>query len=212
METNRVTLLTLFLALIAIAISELCLQMLADRFALPLIPAVGACRVIEISMMTGVVLARKERLESIGLALDKIMHGFKNGLIWSGVFGGAAALGFALLLLCKQNPISFIHAKVPHEHVAAALFFIVAGFIGPVAEEMLFRGFLYRFLRQWGVFAALAGSTFFFALAHVSNSDIPFIQIAGGIVFGLAQEKTNNLITPITIHALGNLAIFSLST
>jgi membrane protease YdiL (CAAX protease family) len=33
----------------------------------------------------------------------------------------------------------------------------------------------------------------------------------GGIVFAIAYEKEKNLMVPITIHCLGNLAIFSLS-
>jgi membrane protease YdiL (CAAX protease family) len=36
-------------------------------------------------------------------------------------------------------------------------------------------------------------------------------QIIGGIVFALAYEASGNLLVPITIHVLGNLAIFTLS-
>jgi hypothetical protein len=39
---------------------------------------------------------------------------------------------------------------------------------------------------------------------------IPITQLVGGIVFALAYEKEKNLMAPITIHCLGNLAIFSI--
>jgi len=36
-------------------------------------------------------------------------------------------------------------------------------------------------------------------------------QIVGGIIFAIAYEKEGSLIVPITIHVLGNMAIFTLS-
>ena len=40
---------------------------------------------------------------------------------------------------------------------------------------------------------------------------LPLTQIVGGIVFAIAYEKEKNLMVPVTIHCLGNLAIFSLT-
>jgi hypothetical protein len=36
-------------------------------------------------------------------------------------------------------------------------------------------------------------------------------QAVGGILFAVAYEVERSLLVPITIHVLGNLAIFSLS-
>jgi hypothetical protein len=36
-------------------------------------------------------------------------------------------------------------------------------------------------------------------------------QVVGGILFAAAYEIEKNLVVPITIHCLGNLAIFALS-
>jgi hypothetical protein len=36
-------------------------------------------------------------------------------------------------------------------------------------------------------------------------------QIVGGVLFAIAYEIEGNLMTPITIHSLGNLAIFTIS-
>ncbi|MBW2341949.1 MAG: CPBP family intramembrane metalloprotease [Deltaproteobacteria bacterium] len=37
---------------------------------------------------------------------------------------------------------------------------------------------------------------------------IPLPQVVGGIVFAVAYEIEGSLMVPITIHVLGNLAIF----
>lgn len=78
--------------------------------------------------------------------------------------------------------------------------------LAPVAEEFLFRGTLYPFVKQLG-FPKLAwfGVSFLFALIHVNAPT--FVPL---FVFALAQtwlyERTDNLLAPITTHALFNTA------
>ncbi|MGD9179205.1 MAG: CPBP family intramembrane metalloprotease, partial [Desulfobacterales bacterium] len=85
--------------------------------------------------------------------------------------------------------------------------------IGPLAEEIFFRGILYGFFRKWGVPTAILLSTLFFVLSHThtSGSIIPVTQLIGGILFAISYEVEKNLLVPITIHCLGNLAIFTLA-
>jgi membrane protease YdiL (CAAX protease family) len=44
-----------------------------------------------------------------------------------------------------------------------------------------------------------------------SGTAIPITQLIGGILFAVAYEIEKNLLVPITIHFMGNLAIFTLS-
>jgi len=81
---------------------------------------------------------------------------------------------------------------------------------GPVAEEIFFRGILYGFFRRWGAVAAVVLSTVIFVLAHPIFPGIPLPQVVGGVVFAVAYEVEGSLMVPITIHALGNMAIFLL--
>ncbi len=67
------------------------------------------------------------------------------------------------------------------------------------------------FLIVFGVLAALILSSVIFVFAHSISSIIPLPQIVGGIIFAIAYEKEGSLIVPITIHILGNMAIFTLS-
>jgi membrane protease YdiL (CAAX protease family) len=87
----------------------------------------------------------------------------------------------------------------------------VGSVIGPIAEEIFFRGVIYGFFRQWGAVIAIIFSTLIFVFTHPIGGSIPVTQFVGGIVFAIAYEKEQNLMVPITIHCLGNLAIFSLS-
>ena len=93
-----------------------------------------------------------------------------------------------------------------------AFFFLIGGMVGPIAEEVFFRGILYGFFRRWGVLVGLGLSTLIFVLIHlISHLFLPVTQVIGGIVFALAYEVEDSLLAPITIHALGNMAIFTLS-
>jgi uncharacterized protein len=46
-------------------------------------------------------------------------------------------------------------------------------------------------------------------LVHPMDRSLPVTQIIGGLLFAVAYEVEGNLLVPITIHALGNLAIFT---
>lgn len=93
------------------------------------------------------------------------------------------------------------------------LFFLVGGIISPITEELFFRGVIYGFLRRWGAISAVVFSSLAFVLAHhMVSTGLLFIPFTGGIVFALAYEIEKNLMVPITLHVLGNLAIFVLSS
>ena len=76
--------------------------------------------------------------------------------------------------------------------------------IAPVAEEFIFRGILYPFIKQLGwPKLALFGVSFLFALIHVNAPT--FVPL---FVFALAltwlYERTDRLIAPILAHGLFN--------
>jgi membrane protease YdiL (CAAX protease family) len=83
---------------------------------------------------------------------------------------------------------------------------VFAVVLAPVAEEFIFRGMLFPFVKQLG-FPKLAwfGVSFLFALIHLNAPT--FVPL---FVFALAltwlYEKTDNLLAPITAHALFNAA------
>jgi len=103
----------------------------------------------------------------------------------------------------EQAVALMLGAKSPWLRVYLGVFAIV---IAPVAEEFVFRGTLYPLVKQLGFpKLALLGVSFLFALIHFN---VPtFVPL---FFFALAQtwlyERTDNLLAPITVHALFNAA------
>ncbi|MCL6512336.1 MAG: CPBP family intramembrane metalloprotease [Anaerolineae bacterium] len=80
----------------------------------------------------------------------------------------------------------------------------LAGLAVPVAEEIFFRGVVYRWLRdRWGVAIGAIASGVVFGLVHFEPATIvPAIVL--GIALALVYERSKSLWPPILIHVLNN--------
>jgi hypothetical protein len=78
--------------------------------------------------------------------------------------------------------------------------------IAPVAEEFIFRGMLFPFVRQLGhPRLAWFGVSALFALIHDDRAIfVPLFVLALALTW--LYEKTGNLLAPIAAHALFNAA------
>lgn len=180
---------------------------------------IGVARCAEIFVILLIFYVSKNGVTGIGLSRHRMIRGIRNGLIWSGGFGVLAGLGGLILFLWGMDPLRLIHVGLPHTRSGMVLFFVVGGVIAPIAEEIFFRGVIYGYLRgsvfkgmkHWGIWPALIISTALFVMAHQVGAGIPLPQLVGGVVFCLAYEIEKSLFTPIVIHSLGNLALFTVS-
>ena len=211
METNKVEIKTLFITFAAIIFIEAVARIVISMSRDHLIIILGATRFLEIILIVLIVLIWGKGVSSLGLARSGMSSGFKKGLIWSAGFGTVTFFVFLILFIAGVNPFTFIQADLPENRGEIILFFFIAGVVGPIAEELFFRGIIYGFLRRWGMLFALVLSTLVFVLAHPGIPRIPLPQVIGGIVFAVAYEVEGSLIAPITIHILGNIAIFTIS-
>lgn len=82
-------------------------------------------------------------------------------------------------------------------------------FLGPIAEELVFRGVLHRRLiksgkiASWMVVAILAAA---WALMHYTYTPtVIFIIFIQGLVLGIALLRTRSLFVPIAMHIAWNL-------
>jgi len=84
------------------------------------------------------------------------------------------------------------------------LFGFFAVVIAPVAEEFVFRGMLYPFVKQLGSpRAALFGVSALFAEIHFdAGTLVPLFALA--LVLTWLYEKTDRLLAPIAVHSLFN--------
>lgn len=87
---------------------------------------------------------------------------------------------------------------------------VTEGICGPVAEEILFRGFLLTELRLWGGLSAGPAVVFgaaVFGFAHAPGAPFVMLQAAlGGVVFGWLRERMGTLWPAIGLHSLINVA------
>ena len=201
----------LIMSVAAVVVVEIAARLLIASWVAPTMVITGGARLAQLGFLAWIVMESQAGPAAIWWRKDQLWAGLKTGTVWALVFGlGAGGLLGGMLLM--GLPIrGIIGASLPHRPGDLALFFLVGGLISPVAEEVLFRGVLYGFFRRWGVAAAMIASTLLFVAAHRPGSVLPVPQIVGGILFAAALERTRNLMTPITIHVLGNLGLFTLA-
>ncbi|MEO1589911.1 MAG: type II CAAX endopeptidase family protein [Cyanobacteria bacterium J06632_22] len=125
------------------------------------------------------------------LAALPIMLGvsFLNQQVWQGQGG--------------SNPLlqTVVEESDP---IALSIFFLTAAVAAPLFEEFLFRGFLLpsltRYLPVWG---AMLVSSFIFAAAHLSLSEVvPLMTL--GMILAFVYVRSRNLLAPMLLHSAWN--------
>ena len=84
--------------------------------------------------------------------------------------------------------------------------------IGPIFEEIFYRGLLYNKLKQISnAFIAVFISSILFAFLHIPGYGFNikmFSLVLDGILLTYCYEKTNNIYVPILVHSINNFFIF----
>jgi membrane protease YdiL (CAAX protease family) len=193
--------------------STLLIEWGARGLAVPPMMVLGVARIFETTVLLSLAaLFAGKGLQSVGIQRGGLLRGIKRGCLWSLGFGVIVATVYGVLILSRINGLAFPKIDIGPIRHQTVLLFVVGALISPVAEELFFRGFLYGYFRRWGVIVALPASTLLFVLAHtVTTGKLAFPQIVGGLLFAIAYEKEKNLLVPVTIHMLGNLALFSIA-
>ncbi len=211
METEKVNSKTLITTTIIIILLDFLLMKLFALLQIPAYSRVTMTRVIQITVVLVVVIKLNSGLSAIGLSKETAVNGIKKGLLWSFGFGCIVGIAFIGFALSGINPIQLFKTRLPASTIEILFYFIAGGLIAPIAEEIFFRGILFGFFRKNGaVFAAII-STLIFASMHSIGGAVPVVQTIGGLLFAASYEIEKSLFTPIIIHTLGNIAIFTLS-
>lgn len=88
-----------------------------------------------------------------------------------------------------------------------AAFLLATVVIGPICEELIFRGFLLPSLGSWlPPGAAVALSSLLFAAWHLNPPAI-LAHWWGGCLFGWCYGISGNLLAPIVLHSVFNLIV-----
>lgn len=99
----------------------------------------------------------------------------------------------------------------------SALYLMAAlAIMGPVMEEVIFRGFLFNVLnssvsKKLGLgtlttLVAVSGSAFVFGVMHMNLPALPFYMVLGA-VYAEAYRRSGTLVVPVVAHVLNNSMI-----
>ncbi len=103
-----------------------------------------------------------------------------------------------------QNPQIYALAPMGFSWAGLIIMTVMAGVVAPFAEEIMFRGLLYPWLRdRWGVPAAAAVSGLCFAALHGVVILIPALTVIG-IVLAVLYQRSGSLWTAVIAHGVFN--------
>jgi len=100
-----------------------------------------------------------------------------------------------------------------------SMVFVSACIAAPVVEETMFRGVLYRHLRDWSqswarwvsiAFSAILNGFVFAAIHPQGIMAIPLLMTLA-MCFSLVREWRNSLLTPMLMHAIHNTLVTCIS-
>jgi membrane protease YdiL (CAAX protease family) len=90
---------------------------------------------------------------------------------------------------------------------ASAMRVLAVGILGPIAEELVFRGWFFGLLdKRVGAPLTIFVTAVGWALLHYDYTwQVIAVIIVDGLLLGLARWKTRSVFPPIVMHALYNL-------
>jgi membrane protease YdiL (CAAX protease family) len=160
------------------------------------------------------VIRYKEPLAALGISTKNF---FKN--VFYGIVGYIALIPILILILAVIALIINFTKYVPERQPVVELFFkekgvafltyssLFAAIIGPLIEELFFRGFLYGSLKKYiGVFWAMTATAGLFAALHAHVVGFFPIMVLG-MLLAYIYEKTGSLVSSITVHMVHNLSM-----
>lgn len=157
-------------------------------------------------IMTGILFSRDRKLEKAsGLP---VWRKAPAGQYWTiGVFGIAGCIGVTCLsILARAAFIDAEYQQAASEMYSAPFLVQLAalGIVIPVAEEMMFRGVMFRRYRENRSFLFSAiWSALFFSLMHTNMIQMVYSFLLG-VLLAYVYEKFGSVKAPVLLHVLLN--------
>ena len=101
--------------------------------------------------------------------------------------------------------------RMPFGVTGALLLIAGVAVLGPLSEEVLFRGFLCpRLLSQLGPRAAIWLSSIIFAILHLHYGIQTIMIVYDGLILAWARYRTGSILVPVLLHMMINGTIIAL--
>jgi membrane protease YdiL (CAAX protease family) len=163
-------------------------------------------------LIFALLLARRE---NIAASLAIVPVSYKSYSVYMAPFAVLAAalrIYYSINPLLPNLPIRFVFPDAMFMGNAIIIFSVL--FVAPVAEELIFRGYLYgAFAKPLGAYPAIWLVSALFAMVHMPQLKceiLPtFIIFALGFVFSVLRYRTRSVLAPILFHAIYNAVYVS---
>lgn len=141
------------------------------------------------------------------------LFGFRpTTLEWIAISIVLGVMGFGLIFVVEGVYFHFItEANTQADFQTAAksgllsmlLLLFTGAILGPIGEELVFRGVVQSALEKYGPLAAVFGSSLMFAAIH--GPSVIFVDaLIMGLLFGTAYRLSGSIWTAITLHIVYN--------
>jgi len=164
-----------------------------------------------------VIVRYKQSVAALGVSIKNFLKNIKIAVYTYVCFLPILAVIFFMVLLVAKMlnyspPPEPIYELVFKEQRPLLLIIISAliTMLGPIIEEVFFRGFLYGALRRrLNIFYSILISALFFSLLHTNLLGfLPIVSL--GILLAYVREKTGSLVPSMAIHIMHNTAVASM--
>lgn len=121
---------------------------------------------------------------------------------------------WAALVAIKQKDELPSDLGVHQSTVALVAVCVLVTVIAPIAEEMLFRGYVFTALRRWrGPWVAAVLTGIAFGAIHVASAPVVFLVPLGvlGFLLCLLRWRTGSLLPCMAVHAFNNAIAFGVN-
>ncbi len=161
-----------------------------------------------------VLVKYREKLSSLGIASTGFYKNVLSG-ITAYVFMLPILISVLILSMLLLNAMGYKFPAQPvfdmflEEKRSNVILFltIFVSILGPIIEEIFFRGFLYSAVRKrFGVLSGVLLSAALFSILHTNIAGFAPIMILG-ILMAFLYETTGSLVAPMAVHIIHNSII-----
>ena len=113
-----------------------------------------------------------------------------------------------------KRSLEYLGASSANKSISSFMItLVVAGVLGPVTEELIYRGVIFGFLeKKVNSVYALIMSSLLFGIVHLSFVQSVYATVMG-LIAGIVYMKTRKLIWPVIIHiTINTLATYELTS
>lgn len=130
--------------------------------------------------------------------------------IGMGMVSGIIYSMYSLVLNMLRIKIPKPDFTFPNQTVYLILFLIYVCLVGPILEEIIFRGFILKSMKKYGNLTAIIISAILFSMFHLNL--VQFVNpLLIGIIFGFMAIKSESIFPSMIAHIFNNTITFIMS-